>query len=163
MLIAVFRHGHKSFSADFDPDLSPKGFDQAQHLAKMIEKKELPEPTHLWASPKKRTSQTLQHAAELKKVPIHVRHELDTRSSNETYTQYKIRIQNFINDITERCKDSEVHFVCSHYDWIEDFLLLVDCNQDLNTPVFSHWAPGEFMIFDIIDGIWNVQKKGVIL
>lgn len=53
MNIVLFRHGHKVFSIDQDPGLSPKGFEQSHHLLEIIENKIIPPPTHVWVSEKK--------------------------------------------------------------------------------------------------------------
>lgn len=160
MLIVIFRHGHKEFSTDFDPNLSPKGFEQSAALLKAIQENKLPRPTHCWYSPRKRTRQTLEKAIEFYKPSTSLKIELDVRESEESRADFKKRILQCLNELEQKSSHKDCYYLCTHYDWLEEFLLAVNSNQDFNQPQFWTWAPADYMIFDIQDGIWNFQNKG---
>lgn len=158
MLVVLFRHGHKEFAMDENPSLSPKGFEQAQNLAGLIVNGTLEKPTHCWYSEKKRTQQTLE-----KSFPgalTFERVELNHREGDEDQKKMRARIQKFLNDLAHRTQAREVHFICTHYDWIEEAMTLIDCDLDLTSYEFSSWAPGQFLVFDLEDGLFTFVKKG---
>jgi hypothetical protein len=67
------------------------------------------------------------------------------------------RIQKFISYLE---KQTGVIFLCSHFDWIEEFLIQVPCDQDLFR--YGSWAPGQYMVFEIQEGLWHLEKHGRI-
>ena len=151
MIILLFRHGHKAFSVDNDPALSPKGFDQAQHLTQLIAAGKIPLATHAWVSEKKRTFQTLEKAIDQHSLITFKKSELNFREANEDAVQFKYRIQKFLRELGLRAKENEIHYVCTHYDWIEEALTLMESDKDLTTFEFANWSPGQYMVFDLID------------
>ncbi len=151
MIILLFRHGHKAFSIDNDPALSPKGSEQAQHLTRLISDGKIPLATHAWVSEKKRTFQTLEKAIDKHKLITYKKSDLNYRETLENTAQFKYRIQKFLRELGLRAKENEIHYVCTHYDWIEEALTLIECDKDLNTYEFANWSPGQFMVFDLVD------------
>lgn len=162
MKAILFRHGHKSLAPLTDPDLTEKGFEQSRALLNKISNDLLPVPTHCWVSEKVRTKQTLDAAIQNYKPQTNQKTELDVRLHHETLPQFRARIQKFISDITNRKNENETHFICTHYDWIEESLTMIDSDQNLNSHQFASWAPGQYLIFDIRDGIWNYVSQGVL-
>lgn len=161
MVIIFFRHGHKAFSMDNDPPLSPKGFEQALHLNQLISDQKIPLATHCWVSEKIRTFQTLAQAIEVHQLNTYKKSELNYREADETQDQFKQRIQKFLRELATRSKETEIHYVCTHYDWIEEALLWIDCDQDLMSYEFANWSPGQYMIFDLTDKHrYTFLKKG---
>lgn len=161
MTVILFRHGHKSFAADANPPLSARGFDQAKNLEHLVEQKILPAPTHCWHSEKIRTQQTLQECF-LPGVFTFNKPELNYREHNEDAKNFRHRIQKFINEIAARTAKNEVHFICTHVDWIEESMSIIDSDRDLNTYELSSWAPGQYVQFEIQDHIFHYVKKGVL-
>lgn len=163
MIVAIFRHGHKDFSTDFDPSLSLKGFEQAENLLQLLNQNALPKPTHLWFSDKKRTLQTIEKAQSVNtNVQIKKNQDLNLRDSRETRDQFRNRVEHYLTFLENRQNENEVHFACTHYDWLEEFLTVVNANSHFKTHDFYSWAPGQFVIFDVRDGEWNFQQKGVL-
>lgn len=160
MLIVIFRHGHKEFSADFDPNLSPKGFDQSTALLNAVQADKIPQPTHCWFSPRKRTRQTLEKAIDFFKPVTALKNELDVRASEETLADFRKRITACLNELEQKSSHKDCYYLCTHYDWLEEFLTTVNSNKDFNQPQFWTWAPADYMIFDVQDGSWNFQTKG---
>ena len=161
MIIILFRHGHKAFSINSDPELSPKGFDQAQHLTRLISDGKIPLATHAWVSEKKRTFQTLEKAIDQLKLSTYRKSDLNYRESDENTAQFKYRIQKFLRELGLRAKENEIHYICTHYDWIEEALTLIECDQDLNSYEFANWSPGQYMVFDLVDqNNYKFIKKG---
>lgn len=151
MVILLFRHGHKAFSIDNDPALSPKGFEQALRLPQMIEDKKVPRPTHCWVSEKKRTLQTLEKAIEKHHITTYKKSELNYREAEENTAQFRNRIQKFLLELSKRAKETEIHYVCTHYDWIEEAMSLIECDKDLNSYEYANWSPGQYLMLDLVD------------
>ena len=166
MQVVLFRHGHKDFMPPEDPSLSARGFDQAKKLATLVASHELPKPTHCWASDKIRTLQTLQDVINQTSSHSEQTKQLSIRSHQESQQQFRNRIQNFLNEIDRRAENTqhknEIHYICTHYDWIEEAMSLINCDKDLNSYEFSSWAPAQYLIFDLYDGCWHLTKKGAV-
>ncbi len=166
MILILFRHGHKGQTPFQDPDLTPKGFDQALDLIAQIEQGLLPKPTHCWFSEMIRTKQTLQKAIEKYQPLSKQKSELNVRRHTEMAKAFHTRIQKFCADLVSKQKPEEVHFLCTHYDWIEEVLTLINSDKDLNSFEFSSWSPGQYLVFEIDSSEknepWKVLKKGVL-
>lgn len=162
MIIVIFRHGHKQFSIDENPPLSPKGLEQAKNLEQLIQSQVLPVPTHCWFSPKLRTRQTLESCFKSSAAFTFEKNELNTREIDETTKNFRNRIQKFFNEINARNNPKEIHFVCTHYDWIEEALTVIDADAGLNSYELSSWAPGQFALFELQDHRYLYLKKGVL-
>lgn len=162
MVIVIFRHGHKQFSADENPSLSERGFEQAKNLAQLIGSEALPVPTHCWYSPKIRTRQTLELCFKNSSIITFEKNELNTREHDETHKSFKNRIQKFFNELHARSTPNEVHFICTHYDWIEEALTMIQLGSDAHSYELSSWAPGQFALFELQDHIYHYRKKGVL-
>lgn len=167
MILILFRHGHKGLSPMNDPDLTLKGFEQAEILVDLIEKTTLPQPTHCWFSPRIRTQQTLAKAIDKYKTVSICKKELDLKSPRESLVDFRHRIQNFCSEIVARRAQNEVHFICTHYDWIEEVLTLIDTNKDLNSFEFLNWSPGQYLAFKLLSSdkhtLWKVSNKGILV
>ncbi len=166
MILILFRHGHKGLSPMNDPDLTAKGFEQAEILVDLIDKSSLPKPTHCWFSPRIRTQQTLAKAIDKFKTASTCKKELDLKSHTESVVDFRHRIQKFCLEMVNRGAQSEVHFVCTHYDWIEEVLTLIDADKDLNSFEFLNWSPGQYLAFEILSSDkndpWKILRKGVL-
>lgn len=160
MFVVLFRHAHKGVTPPQDPTLSPKGYEQAARLKDLIFNGVLPIPTHCWVSEMMRTKETLDHAIQHYRPKVHLREELNVRTMLEELSQFRGRIQKFVNEITARASTKEAHYICTHYDWIEESMSIIDCNKDLNSSEFASWAPGQYIVFDVRDGIWTYSSRG---
>jgi phosphohistidine phosphatase SixA len=79
MKLLLMRHAQKGLQPFEDPGLTEEGLRQAEKIASLVQKNVLPKPTHIWASPKIRTSQTLQAVGDASKVKIQKTESLDVR------------------------------------------------------------------------------------
>ena len=166
MEIVLFRHAHKGIMPLADPELSDLGFDQARRLGECIQAKQIVQPTHAWCSEKIRTHQTLAFACGQNQVEIESSQLLNVRGYSESVEQFRDRIKKFLDlmgslSLTAN-SDAQVHFVCTHYDWIEEFMIFIPCDKDLTTFEFSSWSPGQYLHFKIKNQIWNLMGKGVV-
>jgi phosphohistidine phosphatase SixA len=159
MKFVLFRHAHKGVQPFEDPELSLPGFEQAARLTGMISAQQLPVPTKLWVSPRRRTSQTFYPVSRGYSIPLEIKDELD-QCSEETGSEFRKRIQSLLNEIDSMKLSAETVFACTHYDWIEHAMQLIHCDRDLNTFEFSHWSPTQFVEFDITAAGWTFVKKG---
>lgn len=166
MILVLFRHGHKGITPMNDPDLSASGFEQADILLEQINAKILPIPTHCWFSEKIRTEQTLSQVINKLNVVSKKTLALNLRAHTESLNDFKNRIQKFCAGLVQKNKPDEVHFLCSHYDWIEEVLALINCDKDLNSFEYSNWPPGQYLVFEILSNDhtepWQLIKKGVL-
>jgi broad specificity phosphatase PhoE len=159
MKFVLFRHAQKGILPFEDPELSLKGFEQSGNLVDLIKNKSLPVPTFLFVSPKRRTSQTFYPISKHHSLTPHISDLLDQRKNDESSLQFRGRIQTFLNELELRTS-AEVIYACTHYDWLEDAMALIHCDRDLNTFEFSHWAPTQYLIFEIENNIWKFIGKG---
>lgn len=162
MKVVLIRHAQKGITPYEDPSLTEGGLLQAESLCQFAKKKILPLPTHAWASPKTRTFQTLKPLCENYKIQIQTTESLDQRSMNETSQDFGKRVSNFLHQLDLRAAEApeEIHILCTHYDWIEEGMTLINSDKELNSFEFSHWSPAQFVVFEIQNGTWKVIGKG---
>lgn len=166
MEIVLFRHAHKGVMPLADPELSDLGFDQARRLGECVRSHQIVRPTHAWCSEKIRTQQTLAIVCEQNQVEIENSQLLNVRSYSESADQFRERIKKFLDLLGSLSQtansETQVHFVCTHYDWIEESMVFIPCDKDLTTYEFSSWAPGQYLHFEIKNRNWNLLGKGVV-
>lgn len=160
MQIVLLRHAQKGLTPFSDPELTAEGHAQAQGICRFVESKQLPTPTHLWGSEKIRTRQTLEPIEKTYLLTFQQTDSLDLRGNNESSSEFRQRIQKFLNSFQDNHSKNETHFICTHYDWIEEAMTLINCDKDLNSFEFSHWAPGQFLHLLVTDSLWKFVKKG---
>ncbi|MBC7420306.1 MAG: histidine phosphatase family protein [Bdellovibrio sp.] len=159
MKFVLFRHAQKGLTPYHDPELTSEGHHQASALSALIKQNLLPVPTHLWASPKIRTTQTFKSIGDEFKVRIQISDLLDQREGHESLEIFCHRVQSLLQSFEGNASD-EIHFFCTHYDWIEEAMTLINSDKDLNSFEFSHWPPAQFIIFEIQNGLWKFIRKG---
>lgn len=162
MKVVLIRHAQKGIAPYDNPSLTDGGFVQAEMLCELAKKNLLPAPTHAWVSPKIRTFQTLKPLCESYKIQPQIAESLDQRDVRESSADFRKRIAHFLNQMELRASEapSEIHFLCTHYDWIEESLTLINSDKDLNSFEFSHWSPTQFVVFEIENETWKVIRKG---
>ncbi len=162
MKVVLIRHAQKGITPYEDPSLTESGFLQAEFLCQLSKKNLLPNPTHAWVSPKTRTFQTLKPLCENLKIRPEITDSLDQRISNETSSDFRNRVSRFLQQFELRALEApdEIHILCTHYDWIEEGMTLINSDKDLNSFEFSHWSPTQYVVFEIQDSIWKVIGKG---
>lgn len=160
MKFVLFRHGSKGITPFEDPELNVQGFQQSIQIAELIKNNILPKPTTLFVSPKRRTSQTLYPASKEFSVNLQIRPELDLRQQDESLKQFRTRIESFLEAVTGQSAETDVIFACTHFDWIEESMTIIECDRNLNSFEFSHWAPSQYLVFEIEDSVWKVLNKG---
>lgn len=159
MKLVLFRHAQKGIMPFDDPELSPQGFQQSLQLTNLIKNATLPQPTQLLVSPKRRTSQTFYPTSKEFSLSLKINPDLDQRNNEESSSQFRQRVQDFLNAI-EDSPTQEIVFVCTHFDWIEEAMTMIECDKNLNSFEFSHWSPTQFLVFEIEKSIWKVLRKG---
>lgn len=150
--LILLRHAEKGITPFEDPHLTHKGFQQSEALLNEVQRHRLPIPTQLWASTKIRTSQTLQPTAQHFRLQAETTDLLNLRQSNESPSRFRERIELFCKKITLSAAENSapaIHFACTHYDWIEEAMTLINCDKDLNTFEFLHWAPAQYIVFQL--------------
>ena len=160
MKFVLFRHAHKGVQPFDDPELSLPGFEQAAKLVELVNQNALPIPTKLLVSPRRRTSQTFYPLSRNFSVPLEINNNLDQSASDENGADFKKRIENFLKGLSAVTDSRAVVFACTHYDWIEYAMPLINCDSDLNSFEFSHWSPTQFIEFDVAPGVWKFVRKG---
>lgn len=165
MIFILLRHGHKSMEPPDNPNLSAKGHEQARQLLKMVQEKSLPAPTVCLYSDKIRTKETLAALIETYKPKHEIRTELNLRESNDTAQVFRARVQKLVNLYTYLAAQPEnknqVVYACTHYDWVEEAMTVIDCDRNLNSYEFAGWSPAQYIEFHIgDDGIWHYKSRG---
>lgn len=160
MKFVLFRHAHKGILPYDDPELSIQGFEQAVRISTLIKRQSLPLPTHLFVSPKIRTSQTFYPTSKEFNLKIELQPDLDQQSSRENRLDFKKRVQHFLQQTQFSEQADSVIFACTHYDWIEQSMTLINCDKDLNSFEFLHWSPAGHIVFEIQSNKWILINKG---
>lgn len=159
MKLIVFRHAERQRTFEDDPKLNIRGEAQAQAILKAVETQQLPTPTRILCSPKKRALMTLRPTADRLGLSMDHSPFLDERQNHESSAQFRERISDFFDDISQSNSDTENLFICSHLDWLEDMMNIIPL--DLTHSLF-HWGLAAYMIFEIGDE-WRVLGQGQIL
>lgn len=153
MKIYLFRHAQKAMDFSGDPDLTVEGHAQASKLLDKVLKKELPQPTELWVSPKKRTHSTFRPVAEYFHLPLLAQDALLEQQGDETLAEFRSRIEKLFASAT---KSGTVVFLCTHYDWVIEAMSVVPADTDLSGSEFSHWSPCQYVGFNVDpDGVFE--------
>jgi phosphohistidine phosphatase SixA len=143
-----------------DSSLSAQGFAQARNLANLVQNKKLPVPTHMYCSPRKRTHETLSFLAEQARIKITKTPLLDLRTSAESTKDFRLRIQEFLVgfqlDVPDSATKPPTVYVCTHQDWAEEFLTIVESSTDLTQPKYGIWPSGQYMYFAKTD-LWHLK------
>ncbi len=155
MKIYIFRHAQKAVDFSGDPDLTLEGHSQAVKLMEKVLKKELPTPTQLWVSPRKRTHSTFRPLAEQLKLPLQVQEALLEQTSDETVIDFRKRVKNLLEAASTKSED--VIFMCSHYDWVVEALAVIPSDTDFSSDYeYSNWSPCQHVGFEISgDGLFK--------
>lgn len=154
MKIYLFRHAQKAMDFSGDPDLTSDGFAQANKLLDRILKNEMPQPTSLWVSPKKRTHSTFREVSRALELPLQIHEELSEQKAEETLQDFRKRIQHLFEAASRQ--NAEVVFMCSHYDLVVEAMTVLPCDKDLQTAEFAQWAPCQFIGLETSsDGIFK--------
>ena len=131
MIWVIFRHGEKQMQG-FDPELTPKGHAQAKNILEKVKTGKLPKPNVLYVSTKRRTAQTLDPLAAQFRMKTQIKAELTERVPGETAEKFRFRIQEFLVKLLLLHQDNEVVYLCTHFDWIEEFMSVVESDSDLS-------------------------------
>jgi broad specificity phosphatase PhoE len=154
MIWVMFRHGDKE-KLGHDPALSTEGMDQARRILTKVKSGGLPKPTALYVSTKKRTLQTLEPVGQNYGLPAVIKAELTERVPGESQEKFRMRIQEFLVKLMLLHKETDVIYFCTHYDWIDEFLTIIECDSDLTR--CTHWPPAQHMVFEKRD-LWYLAK-----
>ncbi|KHD89331.1 MAG: phosphoglycerate mutase [Bdellovibrio sp. ArHS] len=163
MKIYLFRHAQKAMDFSGDPDLTAEGHAQASKLLDKVLKKELPTPTELWVSPKKRTHSTFRPLAQHFNLPLQNTNELLEQQAEENLSEFRSRIEKLFERAAENKK--AVVFLCSHYDLVVEALNVVPSDKDFSDSEYAHWSPCQYAGFEVLNnGVYEfIEFKRVHL
>ena len=164
MYLILIRHGHKTFLPIEDPTLSDKGFSQSDQLLKLVEKGVLPVPTMCWVSDSQRTYQTVEKIIKHYAVQYEKTDHLSVRHNDESSSEFRNRVAKTMSSLEQLASQSrdKVYMLCTHFDWIEEAMSVINCDQNLTSFEYSNWAPAQYMVFELKDSIWFVRNKGIV-
>lgn len=160
MLLGLFRHAEKQDDWSGDPALTAHGLLQAQRIQHWVQLKKLPPPERILTSPRKRAQSTLTPLAQAQGISVQVTAALDERQNHESQLMFRQRIENFLADLM-KIHSSQKIFLCTHYDWIEEFLNCFPCEEDLHHLPDFRWSPGAFLLFEMTT-TWKLIQKGKV-
>ncbi len=165
MFVVFLRHATRdsfviSLAAEgdqHDQHLNELGRRQATELVGLTQSNgPLPKPTILMSSPKHRARETLQPLATVCQSRVLILPELDERGNNETHSMFIGRIREWVETLQAKASPTDVVYACSHYDWLTEVLGLIPSTLSDNEQN-SGFAPAEFRIFEIREGIWYLS------
>ncbi len=155
MRLVLFRHAEKQHDGTANPKLSAYGAQQALKLAQDVSVKNLPTPQVLMASPRIRTQQTLSPLAQNLGLKVSIYEPLNERLPNESVADFRRRIQELLVHTQMDYQKNECVYLCTHYDWIEEFLTIIECNTDLTK--YSQWSSAQWLWLDKKE-LWEFVK-----
>lgn len=168
MKVVILRHAARSAHESGDSSLSAFGHLQAEALARAIAPQgDLPAPTRLICSPKKRTQQTLKPLADVSQLDLVIESRLDERNSNETAREFEARIGALIDELSrprQPLKPGEREpcvYLCTHLDWLNTAAVLIPSDA---TPeqLDRNWGNCEYLVFRLNDGLWECIQGGLV-
>lgn len=163
MRVYLLRHGERqnsrSLTSQSDPGLSARGLKQAEAIAAKVSKGDWDQPDRVLCSPRLRSQLTLSPLSIQSSCNLQILTALDERTSEETAAQFTNRVRKFLHDLESL---PGVNYLCSHLDWIEEAMISIPSSADLLKSQYHIWEPGSFMVFDLVDGIWEFRKAGGI-
>lgn len=148
-----------------NPSLSAKGHEQSRKLLELTKNKTLPAPTVCLFTDMVRTKETLQDLITHYSPKTEIKPELFLRSYSESSQSFRSRVQKFVNFYTYLASQPEnknqVIYACTHYDWVEEAMTVIDSDKNLNSYEFAGWAPAQYIEFHITeDGLWMFKSRG---
>lgn len=162
MKMLMIRHAARSLHDLGDTPLSSQGRLQAEHLRQLIDEGQIPAPTELISSPKKRAKETLAELAMALELPVTIENRLDERHQNESAREFEDRVRSFLEEITsdEAAENREKCIaICSHLDWLELAIVLLPSTLSENE-IADSWSNAEYRIFRYVDGLWKLTARG---
>jgi broad specificity phosphatase PhoE len=166
MKVCWLRHGEKQNASGSDranPGLTPAGLKQASRLANLVKSKKLPAPALLYASQTQRTHQTLQSLATQFSLNIQTQELLNQRFSTESakeFHQRVLRALRWVEELAQPNPKNVALYLCSHIDWLNEAYSNLSSSENL--PFLEVWQPGEYMVFEIENGLWNQVDRGIL-
>ncbi len=157
MRVLLFRHAEKQVIGTANPKLSPVGLQQAEKILSEVSAKKIPTPQVLLVSPRIRTQQTFEPLSLSVNIKLSVSPFLNERTSEESVADFRLRIQEFLVLLQMDYTNNECIYLCTHYDWIETFLSVIECSTDLLQTKYSHWGTAQWMLLDKTDQ-WHLIK-----
>jgi len=157
MKIYIFRHAQKAHDFSINPDLTEEGHGQALRLLDRVLQGDVPTPTQLWTSPRKRAQNTFRPLAQHLKKSLQLDEDLLEQKNDETLSAFRERVQNVLNHALQL--PEEVIFICSHYDWVIEAMQLVPSDTDLGASEFSHWQPCQYVGFEVREKLFHLLES----
>ena len=162
MKVIIFRHGEKSTFPFDDPELTGRGLRQAKHLIQVVKSGELPLPTHLEASPKKRAQATLALLASELGLPLKINHLWNEQQNGEKKNEFFNRLHQATQLISIRT--NETLFVCTHMDVLDGLaeVIPIEAEKDFS----FHLPTGGYLVFQIRNSqdhlVWKLIQNGFL-
>ena len=157
MKVLLFRHAEKANDGTANPPLSREGLNQARRLVEEVSAKKLPKPKALLSSPRLRAQQTFKELSLGTGIPVQVNPLLNERAPTESPLDFRRRVQEFLVSFQLDFNSEDCVYLCSHLDWIEEFLTIIESPTDFSAPQYSHWSSAQWMMLEK-DEIWEVLK-----
>ena len=152
MKLYLFRHAEKASHFHPNPGLSVAGLQQAVRLMEKVQNSEMPRPSQLWASPKKRAQESFEPLATFLELPLKTVEALDERVHDEDRSFFRARIQKFLHALE---KEEGVIYICTHSDWLEEALTMIPSEKDLAN-AHPHWHPLQYLGLQAREGLYDV-------
>src|ERR1700733_8478059 len=112
MQVILLRHATRNTHELGDPPLNVVGLAQAQALID-----QLPVPTLILSSPKRRARETLAPLSRFLDLPIVVDERINERQREESQKVFETRVQDLLASLSAR--EKKCILICSHLDWLE--------------------------------------------
>ena len=171
MKLVLLRHASRNPFEGADSGLNSEGKYQAQALlTRLIDPRaspplanlhvaNLPRPTHLYSSPKRRARETLTPLAEALQIDLRIEENLDERrSEGEGERQFEKRVIEYLSQLTEQHSGESVIFLCSHMDWLEVAMFYLTAQENDSELDFG-FSNCQARVFTSNDSFWQMCKS----
>lgn len=161
MKIYLFRHAEKASLFHPNPGLSQGGERQAQRLAERVRASEMPRPTQLWVSPKKRAQLSFQPLAEQYELRLDIKEALDEKRNDENRESFRARIGELCRGLAGQ---EGIIYVCTHIDWLEESMDFFSGERSWESEIPSHWSPLQYLALQEREGLFDfIEQKRIPL
>jgi len=152
----LIRHAHRDTSdRGTDNGIDDKGKTQVMKLLKEKSLESPSKPLLALSSPKKRCVQTIQPLTEKWDVELKIHPALDEQHHDELSKVFLERIEEFVSQVI--LLPVATVAICSHGDWIPEAISLM-APRGVAASFTGNLSKGEFLIFNFIDGKWELKR-----
>lgn len=152
MKLILLRHGLRD-SGFGDVSLSIQGHEQAEQIS---QNPTLQKVTQLFASPKKRTQETITPLSQALGLDIQIEPNLDQRRDVEGGHEFEERVRTTLHGAATQAGPEDCVLLCTHSDWLQ--VALMGLEQWVEDAIMhSLFSCAELKVLSFDNGKWTLE------